>query len=171
MLHVSCCTFVLRLEKPMLQCNFCSAAFRKLQRTSVFACGMLQGWGLEGWGIPSDTKSLLTKNYSEIILFGKITNLYRPQIGPPARNGRKMDFGPTGKKGKKDGRKIGKLAKKSMVYPFLGQFSHFSAIFSPFPWWGRNPFSAIFLHFGPPARNRKKTGDRDHKSKRRSKIF
>ena len=26
-------------ERPMLQCNFCSA-------TSVFACGMLQGWGL-----------------------------------------------------------------------------------------------------------------------------
>ena len=35
-------------EKRMLQCNFCSATFRKLNcsATSVFACGMLQGLGL-----------------------------------------------------------------------------------------------------------------------------
>ena len=38
-------------DKRMLQCNFCSAAFRKLQRNFRFACGMLQGWGLEGWGL------------------------------------------------------------------------------------------------------------------------
>ena len=30
-------------EKRTLQCSFCSAAF---SATSVFACGMLQGWGL-----------------------------------------------------------------------------------------------------------------------------
>ena len=36
-------------EKPMLQCNFCSAAFQNCSATSVFAFGMLQGWGLEGW--------------------------------------------------------------------------------------------------------------------------
>ena len=38
----------------MLQCNFCSATFRKVQcnfRFRVFACGMLRGWGLEGWGL------------------------------------------------------------------------------------------------------------------------
>ena len=38
-------------EKRMLQCNFCSAAFRELQRNFRFACGMLQGWGLGGWGL------------------------------------------------------------------------------------------------------------------------
>ena len=38
-------------EKRMLQCSFCSAAFRNCSATSVFACGMLQGWGLEGWGL------------------------------------------------------------------------------------------------------------------------
>ena len=38
-------------EKPMLQCSFCSAAFRNCSATSVFAGGMLQGWGLEGWGL------------------------------------------------------------------------------------------------------------------------
>ena len=35
---------------------------------------------------PSDTKLLLTKNYSEIIIFGKITNL--------TRNSLKMSFFP-----------------------------------------------------------------------------
>ena len=30
--------------------------------------------------IPSDTKLLLTKNYSEIIIFGKITNLTRNSL-------------------------------------------------------------------------------------------
>ena len=38
-------------EKPMSQCSFCSAAFRNCSATSVFACGVLQGWGLEGWGL------------------------------------------------------------------------------------------------------------------------
>ena len=38
-------------EKRMLQRNFCNAAFRKLQRNFRFACGMLQEWGLEGWGL------------------------------------------------------------------------------------------------------------------------
>ena len=37
-------------EKPMLQCNFCSAAFRKLQRNFHFrlwhVAGVLEGWGL-----------------------------------------------------------------------------------------------------------------------------
>ena len=36
--------------------------------------------------LPSDTKLLLTKNYSEIIIFGKITNL--------TRNSLKMSFFP-----------------------------------------------------------------------------
>ena len=51
--------------------------------------------------------------------------LYRPQIGPPARNGKKWP-------------KNGKMA---IFDPFLGQFSHFSAIFSPFSRWG------LFVHF------------------------
>ena len=39
-------------DKLMLQCSFCSASFREnCSATSVFACGMLQGWGLEGWGL------------------------------------------------------------------------------------------------------------------------
>ena len=37
-------------EKQTLQCNFCSAT-RKCSTTSVCACGMLQGFGLEGWGL------------------------------------------------------------------------------------------------------------------------
>ena len=36
--------------------------------------------------LPSDTKLLLTKNYSEIVIFGKITNL--------TRNSLKMSFFP-----------------------------------------------------------------------------
>ena len=36
--------------------------------------------------LPSDTKLLLTKNYSEIFIFGKITNL--------TRNSSKMSFFP-----------------------------------------------------------------------------
>ena len=54
----ACCSAAFRqndirtAEKRMLQCNFCSAAFRKkCSATSVFACGMLQGSGLEGWGL------------------------------------------------------------------------------------------------------------------------
>ena len=36
----------------MLQCNFRSAAFPKTAaQLSVFFCGMLQGWSLEGWGL------------------------------------------------------------------------------------------------------------------------
>ena len=42
-----------------------------------------QAWELR---VPSDTKLLLTKNYSEIIIFGKITNL--------TRNSLKMSFFP-----------------------------------------------------------------------------
>ena len=38
-------------EKRMLRCNFWSAAFRNCSAISVFACGMLRGWGLEGWGL------------------------------------------------------------------------------------------------------------------------
>ena len=32
------------------------------------------------WNIPSDTKLLLTKNYSEIIIFAKITNFTRNSL-------------------------------------------------------------------------------------------
>ena len=39
-------------EKRMLQCNFTAAQHSENCSTdSVFACGMLQGWGLEGWGM------------------------------------------------------------------------------------------------------------------------
>ena len=40
-------------EKPMLQCSLVSAAqhSENCSATSVFACGVLQGWGLEGWGL------------------------------------------------------------------------------------------------------------------------
>ena len=38
-------------EIRMLQCSFCRVNFRKLQRNFRFPCGMLQGWGLEGWGL------------------------------------------------------------------------------------------------------------------------
>ena len=38
-------------EKPMLQCSFCSAAFRKLQRNFRFRWWHVAGWGLEGWGL------------------------------------------------------------------------------------------------------------------------
>ena len=58
------------------------------------------------------------------------------------KNGRKIDFGRNGKKGKK-WPKNGKIA---IFDPFLGQFSHFSAIFSPFSRFGQNPF---FCHFFP----------------------
>ena len=37
-------------EKPMLQCSFCSAAFRKLQRNFRFRLWHVAGRGLEGWG-------------------------------------------------------------------------------------------------------------------------
>ena len=37
-------------KSKLLQCNFCSASFRKLECNFVFAGGMLQWWGLEGWG-------------------------------------------------------------------------------------------------------------------------
>ena len=38
-------------EKRMLQCNFCSATFRKLQRNFHFRLWHVAGWGLEGWGL------------------------------------------------------------------------------------------------------------------------
>ena len=39
-------------EKRMLQCNSCSEQLSEnCSATSVFACAMLQGWGLEGWGL------------------------------------------------------------------------------------------------------------------------
>ena len=57
----------------MLQCNFCSAAFQKLQ-WSVFACGMLQGWGLEGWGLGLDSEKVVSgeKRAHEHELFGPV---------------------------------------------------------------------------------------------------
>ena len=58
----ACCTAafgqndIRTAEKQMLQCNFCSASSaaqhsENCSATSVFACDMLQGWGLEGWGL------------------------------------------------------------------------------------------------------------------------
>ena len=41
-------------EKQMLQRNFCNATSENCSTTSVFACGVLQGWGLtlvKGWGL------------------------------------------------------------------------------------------------------------------------
>ena len=54
---------------------------------------------------------------------------YRRHLGPEARNagknGRKMDFGPTGKKGGKMAPKW-ELAPKMAIFPCLGHFSPFS---------------------------------------------
>ena len=39
-------------EKPMLQGSFSAAQHSEnCSATSVFACGMLQRWGFEGWGL------------------------------------------------------------------------------------------------------------------------
>ena len=43
-------------EKRISQCTFCSATFENCSSTSVFACGMLQGWGL---GISDSTNHSL----------------------------------------------------------------------------------------------------------------
>ena len=67
--------------------------------------------------------------------------LYGSQIGPPARNGKKMAKPPG--KGEK-GRKMGKLAQKWVKN---GNFPIFSAIFSLFFRWGENPFFAHFFPF------------------------
>ena len=56
------------------------------------------------------------------------------------KNGRKMDFGPTGNKGKK-WPKHGKMAQKWVKN---GHFPIFSP-FSPFSRWGQNPFFGHFL--------------------------
>ena len=67
------------------------------------------------------------------------------------KNGRKMDFGPTGKKGE-EWPKNGKIGRK------MGQkwpFSHFSAILPPFCRWGQNPF---FGHFFPISSRRPDLG-------------
>ena len=76
--------------------------------------------------------------------------LHRPQIGPPARNGKKMAenwiLAPLKKRGK-NGRKIGKLVQKSIFKPIFGPFfCPFFGHFSPFSRWGQNPF---FGHFFP----------------------
>ena len=78
--------------------------------------------------------------------------LYRPQIGPPARNGKKMAekwiLAPPGKKGK-NGRKMGKWP---FFDPFLANFPIFRPFFPFFPGGAKIHFSAIFSHFGPEAR-------------------
>ena len=80
--------------------------------------------------------------------------LYRPQIGPSARNGekgvKKSILAPPEKRGN-NGRNMGKLphfgASFPIFWPFFPHFPggakiHFSAIFSPFraggPIWGQN---------------------------------
>ena len=68
-----------------------------------------------------------------------------PKSGLRPEMGRKNGFGVTGKRRKK-WPKMGKLA---IFDAFLGQFSHFSAIFSPLSQWGQNPF---FGHFFSPFR-------------------
>ena len=54
-------------EKRMLQCSFCSAAFRKLQCNFRFACGMLQGWGLEGWSLVGRGEKTPTPKISALL--------------------------------------------------------------------------------------------------------
>ena len=82
--------------------------------------------------------------------------LYRPQIGPPARNGKKMAekwiLAPPGKR-EKNGRKMGKLAQKwtkngsdMAIFPFFGHFFPFCPVGPKSIFW---PF---FSHFGPEAR-------------------
>ena len=81
--------------------------------------------------------------------------LYRPQIGPPARNGkkngRKMDFGPTGKGGgewhkwenwPKNGSKMGQKCHFPIFDPFLPFF---------FPVGPNSIFRPFCSHFGPEA--------------------
>ena len=77
--------------------------------------------------------------------------LCRSQTGPSGPKWEKKMaeewiFRPHLEKGQKNGRKIGKLAQKSIFYPVLGQI-HFSAIFCPFSRWGQNPFFGHFLPF------------------------
>ena len=54
-------------EKRMLQCNFCSATFRKPQCNFCFRLWrVLQGWGLDGWGfgLAADKDNNPRKNHS-----------------------------------------------------------------------------------------------------------
>ena len=114
------------------------------------------------WGCSSDSLRYHRKHSATGVLLhlscdwggncGRVTKfaipiaLYRPQIGPPARNGKKMAkkwiWAPPKKKGKK-------WPKNGKIGPKIAQkwpFSHFWAIFSPFSRWGQNPF---FGHFFP----------------------
>ena len=53
----ACCRAAVGENPSALQKNECCGATSAAQHsencsaTSVFACGMLQGWGLEGWGL------------------------------------------------------------------------------------------------------------------------
>ena len=72
----------------------------------------------------------------------------RPQVAPPARNGKKWPknrFWPQRET-------VGKMAENGKIGPKMGQnaifpFSHFSAIFQPFPGEAKTHFSAIFFPF------------------------
>ena len=74
--------------------------------------------------------------------------LYRPQIGPPARNGRKMAekwiLAPLQKKGGKNGRKMGKLP---FLTHFWANFPIFRPFFPLFPGGAKIDFSTIFFPF------------------------
>ena len=48
--------FLVKMTSTLQKRECCSATsaaqhFENCSATSVFACGMLQGWGLEGWGL------------------------------------------------------------------------------------------------------------------------
>ena len=88
--------------------------------------------------------------------------LYRPQIGPPAWNGKKMVpkngfFSPPPPPGKR--RKMAKKWENGHFWPvFPADFPICQPFFPLFPGGAKTHFSAIFSHFGPEARNSFCTG-------------
>ena len=61
----------------------------------------------------------------------------------------------------KNGWKTEKWTKNDIFEPFLGDFSHFPAIFPPLPRWSENPFFGNFARFRPKARKQSVAGQRD----------
>ena len=84
------------------------------------------------------------------ICFAIPVGLHRPQIGPPARNGKKngrrMDFGKRGKMAERWGN-WPKNGSKMVIFPFFGHFSPFSPVGPKSIFW---PFFSP--NFGPEAR-------------------
>ena len=88
--------------------------------------------------------------------------VYRPQIGPPARNGEKMAgkwiLAPPGKRVKK-WLKNGKIGPKIHCLPIFGPiFPFFGHFFPFFPVGPKSIFRPFFPHFGPEARFGVRTG-------------